>query len=210
MELRVRENPGGTYHAVVVRCRAGSSSTTATKPARSSPATPRRVVVVDLHPPDLHRLHRALGPGDRDGVPPTTRAVAVSLRGAAGPVRRIFEIVTYRFDRVRALTSLDPLDPAHRFTLQTAVLGAQLLGLAGPTAVAGACSGVGECLDMTATASRLLDDSRRTGVGRTRSRRSAGCSPLGCPLDVWCGSLSVCVPSFAVSRRGSRGDCPVH
>ena len=36
--------------------------------------------------------------------------------------------VTYRLDRVRAVTGLDPRDPAHRFTLQTAVVGAKLLG----------------------------------------------------------------------------------
>ena len=36
--------------------------------------------------------------------------------------------VTYRLDRIRALTGFDPLDPAHRFTLQTAALGAKLLG----------------------------------------------------------------------------------
>jgi sugar diacid utilization regulator len=36
--------------------------------------------------------------------------------------------VTYRLDRVRRLTGFDPLDPAHRFTLQAAVLGARLLG----------------------------------------------------------------------------------
>jgi sugar diacid utilization regulator len=36
--------------------------------------------------------------------------------------------VTYRLDRVKSLTGFDPLDPAHRFTLQAAVLGAKLLG----------------------------------------------------------------------------------
>lgn len=36
--------------------------------------------------------------------------------------------VTYRLDRIRSLTGFDPLDPAHRFTLQTATLGAKLLG----------------------------------------------------------------------------------
>jgi sugar diacid utilization regulator len=36
--------------------------------------------------------------------------------------------VTYRLDRVKTLTGFDPLDPAHRFTLQIAVLGARLLG----------------------------------------------------------------------------------
>jgi sugar diacid utilization regulator len=35
--------------------------------------------------------------------------------------------VTYRLQRVKSLTGFDPLDPAHRYTLQTAVLGAQVL-----------------------------------------------------------------------------------
>ena len=36
--------------------------------------------------------------------------------------------VTYRLDRIRSLSGFDPLDPAHRFTLHAAVLGAKLLG----------------------------------------------------------------------------------
>jgi sugar diacid utilization regulator len=36
--------------------------------------------------------------------------------------------VTYRLDRIRALTGYDPTDPAQRFTIQAAVLGARLLG----------------------------------------------------------------------------------
>ncbi len=36
--------------------------------------------------------------------------------------------VTYRLDRVKSLTGYDPADPKHRLTLQTAVLGAKLLG----------------------------------------------------------------------------------
>jgi sugar diacid utilization regulator len=36
--------------------------------------------------------------------------------------------VTYRLDRVHKLTGFDPLNPAHRFTLHAAVLGAKLLG----------------------------------------------------------------------------------
>jgi DNA-binding PucR family transcriptional regulator len=36
--------------------------------------------------------------------------------------------VTYRLDRIRVLTGHDPVDPAHRFTLHAAVLGARLLG----------------------------------------------------------------------------------
>lgn len=35
--------------------------------------------------------------------------------------------VTYRLDRVRALTGYDPTDPSHRFSLNAAVLGARLL-----------------------------------------------------------------------------------
>jgi DNA-binding PucR family transcriptional regulator len=35
--------------------------------------------------------------------------------------------VTYRLDRVRALTGYTVTDPAHRFTLEAAVLGARLL-----------------------------------------------------------------------------------
>ncbi|WP_328475093.1 helix-turn-helix domain-containing protein [Actinoplanes sp. NBC_00393] len=35
--------------------------------------------------------------------------------------------VTYRLDRVKALTGYDPADPAHRFTLQAAVIGAKML-----------------------------------------------------------------------------------
>ncbi|WP_308259457.1 PucR family transcriptional regulator [Pseudonocardia sp. H11422] len=36
--------------------------------------------------------------------------------------------VTYRLDRIRTLTGYDPTDPAQRFTIQAAVLGARLLG----------------------------------------------------------------------------------
>ena len=35
--------------------------------------------------------------------------------------------VTYRLDRVKALTGYNPGDPAHRLTLQAAVLGAKAL-----------------------------------------------------------------------------------
>jgi DNA-binding PucR family transcriptional regulator len=35
--------------------------------------------------------------------------------------------VTYRLDRIRTLTGYDPASPEHRFTLQTAVLGAKAL-----------------------------------------------------------------------------------
>jgi DNA-binding PucR family transcriptional regulator len=35
--------------------------------------------------------------------------------------------VTYRLDRIRVLTGYNPADPAHRFTLQAAVLAAKVL-----------------------------------------------------------------------------------
>jgi sugar diacid utilization regulator len=47
---------------------------------------------------------------------------------AAATLHLSVRAVTYRLDRVRSLTGFDPLDPAHRFTLQVAVLGAKLLG----------------------------------------------------------------------------------
>ena len=39
--------------------------------------------------------------------------------------------VSYRLDRIAELTGHDPADPAHRFTLHAAVLGARLLGWPG-------------------------------------------------------------------------------
>ena len=46
---------------------------------------------------------------------------------AAARLHLSVRAVTYRLDRVKSLTGFDPLDPAHRYTLQTAVLGAKLL-----------------------------------------------------------------------------------
>jgi DNA-binding PucR family transcriptional regulator len=36
--------------------------------------------------------------------------------------------VTYRLNRIKTLTGYDPTDPAQRFTINAAVLGAKLLG----------------------------------------------------------------------------------
>ena len=36
--------------------------------------------------------------------------------------------VTYRLDRIKTLTGYDAADPAQRFTVHAAVLGAKLLG----------------------------------------------------------------------------------
>lgn len=35
--------------------------------------------------------------------------------------------LTYRLERIHRLTGADPADPTHRYTLQTAVIGARLL-----------------------------------------------------------------------------------
>ena len=36
--------------------------------------------------------------------------------------------LTYRLERIHQLTGANPADPMHRYTLQTAVIGARLLG----------------------------------------------------------------------------------
>ncbi|WP_037678293.1 CdaR family transcriptional regulator [Streptomyces griseus] len=49
---------------------------------------------------------------------------------AAETARRLVlsvRALTYRLDRIHHLTGTDPTDPAHRYTLQTAVIGARLL-----------------------------------------------------------------------------------
>lgn len=45
----------------------------------------------------------------------TARRLSLSVRA-----------LTYRLERVHTLTGTDPSDPAHRYTLQTAVIGARL------------------------------------------------------------------------------------
>jgi sugar diacid utilization regulator len=47
---------------------------------------------------------------------------------AASKLHLSVRAVTYRLDRVKSLSGFDPMDPAHRFTLHAAVLGAKLLG----------------------------------------------------------------------------------
>jgi len=47
---------------------------------------------------------------------------------AAARLHLSVRAVTYRLARVRALTGYNPVDPAHRFTMQAAVLGARALG----------------------------------------------------------------------------------
>ncbi|MFF0223949.1 PucR family transcriptional regulator [Streptomyces sp. NPDC004629] len=78
----------------------------------------------------------ALGPlrSARGGAEPlllTLEAYFESGCTAAQAARRLslsVRAVTYRLDRIRQLTGSDPADPMHRYTLQTAVIGARLLG----------------------------------------------------------------------------------
>lgn len=78
----------------------------------------------------------ALGPlrGARGGAQPLLRTLEVYFESgctAAEAARRLslsVRALTYRLERIRALTGADPSDPMHRYTLQTAVIGARLLG----------------------------------------------------------------------------------
>ncbi|HEX3812345.1 MAG TPA: helix-turn-helix domain-containing protein [Mycobacteriales bacterium] len=87
-----------------------------------------RAALVDLVRAVLEPLTRA-----RDGAEPLLHTLDVyfaSAAVAAEAARRLHlsvRAVTYRLARVRALTDHDADDPAQRYTLQTAVLGARLL-----------------------------------------------------------------------------------
>lgn len=91
--------------------------------ARDQPA------IVDLVQSVLNPLNQARG-----GAVPLLETLAAYFESGcvatttATRLHLSVRAVTYRLDRVHKLTGFDPLDPAHRFTLQTAVLGAKLLG----------------------------------------------------------------------------------
>jgi sugar diacid utilization regulator len=91
--------------------------------ARDQPA------LVDLVCSVLDPLRQARG-----GAEPLVETLAAYFdsgcvaTATAARVHLSVRAVTYRLDRVKSLTGFDPLDPAHRFTLQVAVLGAKLLG----------------------------------------------------------------------------------
>ncbi|WP_262006355.1 CdaR family transcriptional regulator [Streptomyces sp. FIT100] len=69
----------------------------------------------------------------RGGAQPLIDTLAVYFDAgcvAAEAARRLrlsVRALTYRLERVRTLTGADPADPMHRYTLQTAVIGARLL-----------------------------------------------------------------------------------
>ncbi|HET9141300.1 PucR family transcriptional regulator [Actinophytocola sp.] len=91
-----------------------------------------RAAITDLVGTVLAPLERTRG-----GAQPLLDTLSVYFATgevAAEAARRLFlsvRTVTYRLDRVRTLTGHDPRDPAHRFTLEAAVLGARLLGWPG-------------------------------------------------------------------------------
>ncbi len=78
----------------------------------------------------------ALGPlrGARGGAEPLLRTLEAYFDSgctAAEAARRLslsVRAVTYRLERIHQLTGSNPADPMHRYTLQTAVIGARLLG----------------------------------------------------------------------------------
>ncbi|MDL5200006.1 helix-turn-helix domain-containing protein [Streptomyces sp. ALI-76-A] len=81
----------------------------------------------------------ALGPlrGARGGAEPLLHTLEVYFESgctAAEAARRLtlsVRALTYRLARIHQLTGSDPSDPTHRYTLQTAVIGARLLGWPG-------------------------------------------------------------------------------
>ena len=87
-----------------------------------------QVALIDL-------VHSVLSPltRGRGGATPLVETLAAYFdcgcvaTTAAKSLHLSVRAVTYRLTRVKALTGFDPLDPGHRFTLQTAVLGARLL-----------------------------------------------------------------------------------
>ncbi|MBT2452900.1 helix-turn-helix domain-containing protein [Streptomyces sp. ISL-43] len=87
-------------------------------------------------------VESVLGPlrGARGGPQPlldTLNAYFESGCVATEAARRLsvsVRALTYRLERIRTLTGADPADPLHRYTLQTAVIGARLLGWTDETA----------------------------------------------------------------------------
>ena len=94
-----------------------------------------RVLVRD-QPAIVDLVHSVLGPLTRARGGATALLDTLDSYFATGGVATETAVrlhlsvraVTYRLDRVRALTGYNPADPAHRFTLHAAVLGARALG----------------------------------------------------------------------------------
>ncbi|MFJ8334422.1 PucR family transcriptional regulator [Streptomyces sp. NPDC094437] len=81
-------------------------------------------------------VSNTLGPlkGARGGAQPLVDTLTVYFDSgcvAAEAARRLklsVRALTYRLERIHTLTGTNPADPMHRYTLQTAVIGARLLG----------------------------------------------------------------------------------
>jgi len=88
-----------------------------------------RTAIAELVEDVLAPLQRARG-----GAGPLldTLAAYFACGGVATEAARRLHVgvrtITYRLERIRDLTGYAAADPAHRFTLETAVLGARLLG----------------------------------------------------------------------------------
>ncbi|MEU3601650.1 helix-turn-helix domain-containing protein [Streptomyces sp. NPDC006798] len=109
---------------------------------------------MDLDAPVLHAADLLVYPvltRDRQAMADLVRTVLGPLRSARGGARPLVDTLTayfdtgcvaaeaarrlslsvramtYRLDRIHKLTGADPGDPVHRYTLQTAVIGARLL-----------------------------------------------------------------------------------
>ncbi|MFE6036430.1 PucR family transcriptional regulator [Streptomyces sp. NPDC056452] len=87
-----------------------------------------RQAMADLVRSELGPLQEARG-----GAEPLLRTLSVYFEAgcvAAETARRLalsVRALTYRLERIHQLTGSDPSDPMHRYTLQTAVIGARLL-----------------------------------------------------------------------------------
>ncbi|MFH8733385.1 MULTISPECIES: PucR family transcriptional regulator [unclassified Streptomyces] len=87
-----------------------------------------RQAMADLVTTTLGPLRKARG-----GAGPLIETLAVYFDSgcvAAEAARRLslsVRAMTYRLERIHKLTGADPADPVHRYTLQTAVIGARLL-----------------------------------------------------------------------------------
>ncbi|MEU5720123.1 helix-turn-helix domain-containing protein [Streptomyces sp. NPDC020403] len=87
-----------------------------------------RQAMADLVRSELGPLKNARG-----GAEPLLRTLSVYFDSgyvAAETARRLslsVRALTYRLERIHQLTGSDPADPMHRYTLQTAVIGARLL-----------------------------------------------------------------------------------
>lgn len=87
-----------------------------------------RQALVDLVQAALGPLERARG-GARPLLETLTAYFDTGCVAAAAARRLSLSVraLTYRLARIHTLTGNDPTDPAHRYTLQTAVIGARLL-----------------------------------------------------------------------------------